>query len=628
MDQRQIFLKERVKAAVDRKRMPKSRRARKGKYYHIPFGVQGQSDMSVCVNSFRNMFGVFRKPWTTLKRNVFGAYVPGPIIHGNTGNRHRELSSNAAVTEESIAAFLTDLAQTYAEPYATRFVRSVTSVGLRNSEVDCVELPSNFRKRQLYRQWCFNMGYIVKSDHNGNYGSTQNFALRPHDDLLWPEGTEPSPVSSWHSFRQAWKKRLPHLKIRKACEDVCGECVRFRNAVAHAQDKRDQRNNRHIAAVAHDSSNSDESNLSSASDISSATEEAAYEAGLADWPEEYIFSKANDHVTQARSQRELVGLREEEATASRNHAHCDRSFCLVADYCQNLSLPHFGSEQPGDTYYYSPLFIYVFGVADVSSDRPKLFSYGYHEGQGSKGGNNVASLLMKAMTDLGWLIPGECGGRLSIVMDNCGGQNKNKMVLRLALYLVEKKLFKCVEFIFYIRGHTKNVCDRLFNLLKINYSKANVYTMEMLTDVCNSMEDITFIPLQGNEFFNYDQLLDEFYKPFKPGTVQVNHYFMVNHHSPTTMVTKQFFDDDEEQHFQFKNNVLGDNRDAELTRRLPNVIPSSGIKAIKQVELFKKWRQYVPVQFRDSICPKPPDDVLESVRVDRNLRLQQRRRSD
>ena len=36
MDQRQIFLKERVKAAVDRKRMPKSRRARKGKYYHIP----------------------------------------------------------------------------------------------------------------------------------------------------------------------------------------------------------------------------------------------------------------------------------------------------------------------------------------------------------------------------------------------------------------------------------------------------------------------------------------------------------------------------------------------------------------------------------------------------------------
>ncbi len=38
-------------------------------------------------------------------------------------------------------------------------------------------------------------------------------------------------------------------------------------------------------------------------------------------------------------------------------------------------------------------------------------------------------------------------------------------MLHLALYLVEKKYFKTVEFIFYIRGHTKNVCDRLFKLL-------------------------------------------------------------------------------------------------------------------------------------------------------------------
>jgi hypothetical protein len=100
------------------------------------------------------------------------------------------------------------------------------------------------------------------------------------------------------------------------------------------------------------------------------------------------------------------------------------------------------------------------------------------------------------------------------------------------------------------------------------------------------MEDITFIPLQGNEFFNYDQLLDDFYKPFKPGTVQINHYFMVNHHLPTTMVTKLFFDDDDEQHSQFQSNMLRESRDAELLNRTPNVIPSSGIKPIKQVIIF------------------------------------------
>jgi hypothetical protein len=53
--------------------------------------------------------------------------------------------------------------------------------------------------------------------------------------------------------------------------------------------------------------------------------------------------------------------------------------------------------------------------------------------------------------------------RLTIVMDNCSGQNKKNVVLRLAPYLVEMKYFRTVEFVFYLRGHTKNACDQLFN---------------------------------------------------------------------------------------------------------------------------------------------------------------------
>lgn len=86
--------------------------------------------------------------------------------------------------------------------------------------------------------------------------------------------------------------------------------------------------------------------------------------------------------------------------------------------------------------------IYVFGVADVSGKKSKLLVYGYFEDQGGKGRNNVASLLMKALQDHGWLIKDSCDGRLSIVLDSFGGQNKNKMVLRLALYLIEMNYFK------------------------------------------------------------------------------------------------------------------------------------------------------------------------------------------
>ena len=138
-----------------------------------------------------------------------------------------------------------------------------------------------------------------------------------------------------------------------------------------------------------------------------------------EFPEEYLWFRANEHASKAQAQWQLVRQRERESKETRELPHEERSYCLVADYCQNLSIPYFGGEQPGDTYYFSPLFVYVFGMADVAKDRAELLAYGYHEGEGSKGGNNVASLLMPALKELGWRMEDRVGGRLTIVMDNC-----------------------------------------------------------------------------------------------------------------------------------------------------------------------------------------------------------------
>ncbi len=77
------------------------------------------------------------------------------------------------------------------------------------------------------------------------------------------------------------------------------------------------------------------------------------------------------------------------------------TFCLVAVYSQNLGLPHFGGEQPGDSYYFSPLSVFIFSIINSSCSPDKLCAYWYTEDQGAKGGNNVASLLMSAMRDFG-----------------------------------------------------------------------------------------------------------------------------------------------------------------------------------------------------------------------------------
>ena len=58
---------------------------------------------------------------------------------------------------------------------------------------------------------------------------------------------------------------------------------------------------------------------------------------------------------------------------------------------------------------------------------------------------------------------------LKIIVDNCGGQNKNKIVVWLLVWLVDKDLFSTNSFDFSSEGSQKHAAGRLFNLLKMKY---------------------------------------------------------------------------------------------------------------------------------------------------------------
>jgi hypothetical protein len=72
----------------------------------------------------------------------------------------------------------------------------------------------------------------------------------------------------------------------------------------------------------------------------------------------------------------------------------------------------------------------------------KLTCYAYREFTGKKGSNNVASVLMNYLFEKNWIMKNNPGKRLTITMDNCGGQNTHNHVLRLAPYLVEMGFFR------------------------------------------------------------------------------------------------------------------------------------------------------------------------------------------
>jgi hypothetical protein len=136
---------------------------------------------------------------------------------------------------------------------------------------------------------------------------------------------------------------------------------------------------------------------------------------------------ASKHVEKAQKLRELVNqvvhCAQSDATAEKPKSLM--TYCLIGDYCQNMSAPLFRCKQPGAIYFFSPLNVYSFGLVDVAfTSAIKLYVHIYHEGERGKGGINVASMIVETLRLMG-LIPSfnsntftsnEPAGKLSIVM--------------------------------------------------------------------------------------------------------------------------------------------------------------------------------------------------------------------
>ena len=127
---------------------------------------------------------------------------------------------------------------------------------------------------------------------------------------------------------------------------------------------------------------------------------------------EEVLLEAAQHVKEAQAMRKYE---QEKMALAKSDDVCHKvemlatngtiSKTLFADYSQGAGIPFFGSEQPGETYYYSPLTMNIFGVVDVSAANDHLFAYVYDESEGKKGGRNVCSLLLKHLTDQKMLNP-------------------------------------------------------------------------------------------------------------------------------------------------------------------------------------------------------------------------------
>ena len=356
---------------------------------------------------------------------------------------------------------------------------------------------------------------------------------------------------------------------------------------------------------------------------------------------EFMILRAAWHVKSARAQRSLYQLKTVIAQESTLAClpHKDAVETYVVDYGQNMEMPAFNSSQPGETYYFSPLSVYNLGCVDVAHAvegraEEHMYAHVYHTGTAYKGGNSVASLLMKTLRSNGLLREDEAGKELNVIFDNCSGQNKNNMVIRLVPLLVEMGYFERVNFIFLVVGHTKNAADRLFNALKELYRCHNIGTMEKLYPILNNSKKVTVVPAKEEDFFDYGEFLDLFYRDLT-GFVKKNHIFscdIKNCWEDTKMYMDiRQCDLPDASSYRFNINKTRFHRRKEFPKYADAVrhrkvflrekilsgltrLPVPGIPLFTQVQLHEKFGPCLAPEDAAITCPKPDQKIYELVK--------------
>jgi hypothetical protein len=144
---------------------------------------------------------------------------------------------------------------------------------------------------------------------------------------------------------------------------------------------------------------------------------------------------------------------------------------------------------------------------------------------------------------------------------------------------------------------------------------------QIISLMCES-EYVCAIETFETDFYDYNLLLDKLYKEFiKPG---VKKWQVFSCNKP---------DENKKLSLVFCSRVLDDavilfypiektttNREKMLHSKLV-MLDAPGQKDFKQVELFTKFRKYVPEEWQDKTCPPPDDAVLAKFKIEKSERM-------
>ncbi len=248
----------------------------------------------------------------------------------------------------------------------------------------------------------------------------------------------------------------------------------------------------------------------------------------------------------------------------------------------------------------------------------------YTERVGKKGANNVALLIMKTLQKLNLLCEDSVGGELNIIFDNCSSQSKSNTVLKLPAWLMAMGYFKEIHFIFVVVSHTKNVADRLFNLLKQEYRKQNLFAFDKLVGTLDRSSLLTIYPTVAKDFLNYSKLLDSLYRPLT-GNIKTNHIFSCTDDGMHITICKSNLEEHQEYVLNLWKRGTWDGVTwawlIEHVEKVLKPIQCVGLSLYKIVEMYKNYRPNIPIEYHsDVMYVEPSEEVWSKVKVEKTER--------
>jgi hypothetical protein len=546
-------------------------RGNKNQVYLLP----GSSTYKICKSALAKLIGKERYAWDSIKEG-------GQIEHGLSKQEAGNRAQDSDMTER-LHEYFKHL-QALGAPRATRLVTDlcdgVVTTELKDADTELVELPACHSKRALYRSFNEEIGWAVTFDNKSRMTS--------QTEAVNTVGNTEGPIS-WPSFCRFWKKYYPKIVIQRPAEDLCDDCVIFANR--HKYGKRQAQEEDDDVVPPTKSPDFDTLNKE--------TEE-----------QEELVLEAAKHVKMAQSQRLLFVNKKREALMMADEPLNRRTLTFVCDFAQNMYVPNFAAEQPGATYYYSPLNVYPFGIVDCSCEPSQLIAFMFAEGEGKKGGNTVASMLWKFLK-LKKITSETPAQEINFVFDNCTGQNKNRMVTRFLFFLVKLRVCNVARAIFLVKGHTKNDCDRMFNLMKYDYRKVNCFTPTDLLSIVNRHPQVTAIPMKSSDFLDWDKLENKMVA--KADGILKNHIFTVKSKDSNRIMVQEY--DGAPITRQLLVKPAFQSVDWKLEMNL-DVIPPPGLPDIKWNELYYKWGRFVPEDKKQGLvyfCNEPPASIKKKI---------------